>query len=247
MRKKSNSRFDSLIKNKFNSKSKRSNSVFDSLLRAVVPSSKTSQAAMEFLMTYGWAIMAAVLAIAVLAYFGVFNPNRHVSSTVYIDPPFFVKEWKAGTNDLVLRLQNTQSAEYLIVSMKVSGCGGLNDGIPFRAGGEKFVVVECGTPLPEGKPFKGDIEIIYKPAGGYFYMKSIGEIVEGPIINLGDCIYNTPENWLSAGCGYDACWKFSGYLRAEINLLDPPYPDPNHCPPYKMRCACGAVCGDVCT
>jgi hypothetical protein len=31
------------------------------------------QAAMEFLMTYGWAILAALVAIGALAYFGVFN------------------------------------------------------------------------------------------------------------------------------------------------------------------------------
>ena len=33
---------------------------------------KRGQAAMEFLMTYGWAILAAITAIGVLAYFGVF-------------------------------------------------------------------------------------------------------------------------------------------------------------------------------
>lgn len=32
---------------------------------------KKSQAAMEFLMTYGWAILVVLAAIAALAYFGV--------------------------------------------------------------------------------------------------------------------------------------------------------------------------------
>ena len=36
---------------------------------------KRGQAAMEFLMTYGWAILAAIIAIAALAYFGVFSPG----------------------------------------------------------------------------------------------------------------------------------------------------------------------------
>lgn len=38
---------------------------------------KKGQAAMEFLMTYGWAILAAVVVIGVLAYFGVFNPGTY--------------------------------------------------------------------------------------------------------------------------------------------------------------------------
>jgi len=36
--------------------------------------SKKGQAAMEFLMTYGWAILIAIIAIAALIAFGVFNP-----------------------------------------------------------------------------------------------------------------------------------------------------------------------------
>ena len=37
---------------------------------------KKAQAAMEFLMTYGWAILVVLAAIAALAYFGVLNPER---------------------------------------------------------------------------------------------------------------------------------------------------------------------------
>jgi hypothetical protein len=36
--------------------------------------SRKGQAAMEFLMTYGWAILIAIIAIAALIAFGVFNP-----------------------------------------------------------------------------------------------------------------------------------------------------------------------------
>ena len=44
---------------------------------------KKSQAAMEFLLTYGWAILAAIVAIGVLAYTGVFSPGN-----------YFVEEFK---------------------------------------------------------------------------------------------------------------------------------------------------------
>ncbi|MCF7799124.1 hypothetical protein K9M74_04425 [Candidatus Woesearchaeota archaeon] len=37
---------------------------------------KRAQAAMEFLMTYGWAILVVLLAIAALAYFGVLSPEN---------------------------------------------------------------------------------------------------------------------------------------------------------------------------
>jgi hypothetical protein len=37
---------------------------------------KKGQEAMEFLMTYGWAILVVIAAIAALAYFGVLDPSR---------------------------------------------------------------------------------------------------------------------------------------------------------------------------
>jgi len=43
--------------------------------------SKKGQEAMEFLMTYGWAILVVLLAIAALAYFGVLNPERYLPVT----------------------------------------------------------------------------------------------------------------------------------------------------------------------
>jgi hypothetical protein len=37
---------------------------------------KKAQAAMEFLMTYGWAILVVLVVIGALAYFGVLNPQQ---------------------------------------------------------------------------------------------------------------------------------------------------------------------------
>mgnify|MGYP001619472072 FL=1 len=42
---------------------------------------KKSQAALEFLMTYGWAILVVLVAIAALAYFGVLSPCKFVPSS----------------------------------------------------------------------------------------------------------------------------------------------------------------------
>jgi len=37
---------------------------------------RKGQAAMEFLMTYGWAILVVIVAVGALAYFGVLNPSK---------------------------------------------------------------------------------------------------------------------------------------------------------------------------
>ncbi len=48
--------------------------------------SKKGQAAMEFLMTYGWAILVVLVAIAALAYFGVTNINTPLVERTYFGP-----------------------------------------------------------------------------------------------------------------------------------------------------------------
>jgi hypothetical protein len=45
---------------------------------------KKSQAAMEFLMTYGWALLIILLVIAALAYFGMLNPERFLPDKVTV-------------------------------------------------------------------------------------------------------------------------------------------------------------------
>ncbi len=41
---------------------------------------RKGQSALEYLVTYGWAILAIVIVAAVLWYFGVFNPSRFTAS-----------------------------------------------------------------------------------------------------------------------------------------------------------------------
>ena len=38
--------------------------------------SAKSQVALEFMMTYGWGIMIALVSVSAIAYFGVLNPDR---------------------------------------------------------------------------------------------------------------------------------------------------------------------------
>ena len=51
----------------------------------IFKSRKKGQAAMEFLMTYGWAILAAIVVIGALAYFGVFNTGIFVPQKCQLD------------------------------------------------------------------------------------------------------------------------------------------------------------------
>ena len=61
---------------------------------------KKAQGAMEFLMTYGWAILVVLLVIASLAYFGVLNPARFLPERFIIGPELTVTDYTIGISDI---------------------------------------------------------------------------------------------------------------------------------------------------
>ena len=60
---------------------------------------KKAQAATEFLMTYGWTILATILALGVMMYLGVFVNEKSVSNSPLLSPPFIAQgeEWNPTT------------------------------------------------------------------------------------------------------------------------------------------------------
>ncbi|MBX4212195.1 hypothetical protein KW787_01920 [Candidatus Pacearchaeota archaeon] len=152
---------------------------------------RKGQAAMEFLMTYGWAILAAIIAIGVLAYFGVFSPGKYTSGSAVVNPPFYANAWNiqadydkitAGSQDGInIELRNNGGEDYEVRNISISSCGS-NGTIAFINASKAYaVVVPCDNPttiLAEGKTFKGDITITYNKSGSIVDLTSTGTIAE---------------------------------------------------------------------
>ncbi|MEM3399225.1 MAG: hypothetical protein QXP42_00125 [Candidatus Micrarchaeia archaeon] len=58
---------------------------------------RKGQAAMEYLMTYGWAILVIVIVVAVLFYIGVFNPQAPIACT-FKTPGISCSAYKLATD-----------------------------------------------------------------------------------------------------------------------------------------------------
>jgi hypothetical protein len=69
---------------------------------------KRSQAALEFLMTYGWAILVVLIVISALAYFGVLNPQRMLPSRCTMPTGFSCQDFVAdqSANQITLNVVN---------------------------------------------------------------------------------------------------------------------------------------------
>jgi hypothetical protein len=84
---------------------------------------KKAQAAMEFLMTYGWAILVVLVAIGALAYFGVLNPGKFLPSSCTIGPGLACGEFKvtnAATDNVDVYVRNGIGKSIQNVSMTLN-------------------------------------------------------------------------------------------------------------------------------
>ncbi len=140
---------------------------------------RKGQAAIEFLMTYGWAILAAVIAIGVLAYFGVFSPGKYVTGNAVVTPPFYVNAWNAkALTGVTLELKNNGGEDYNVTSVDVRGCGTNATGATISVGASATIITTCNPVLVEGGSFKGDITIVYRKTGSSVDLTSTGTIAE---------------------------------------------------------------------
>jgi hypothetical protein len=141
---------------------------------------KRGQAAMEFLMTYGWAILAAVIAIGVLAYFGVFSPGKYMPESCVINQPFGCEESAVtAASGVQLVIRNGLGDVANISSVAVSGCGSYATGFLINDSGTSgTVTVPCSPALTKDNKFKGDITITYTKSGGTLAQTATGSITK---------------------------------------------------------------------
>ena len=82
---------------------------------------KKSQAAMEFLMTYGWAILVVLVAIGALAYFGVLSPDKFLPAKCQLPAGIACVDHRATTSNVVIVLQNGMGFDASGVTVKIGG------------------------------------------------------------------------------------------------------------------------------
>lgn len=154
---------------------------------------KKGQAAMEFLMTYGWAILAAIIAIGVLAYFGVFSPGKLVAAAATVNAPFGISAHNVlntGTTDGTVNLDMVQNSGGTITNVIVTVTGtGAMSGVTctsaavasWNTGTSQSVALDCTDgvatdPLTAGQSFAGEITVTYNQQGSALDLRTTGSI-----------------------------------------------------------------------
>jgi len=147
--------------------------------------SRKAQAAMEFLMTYGWAILVVLVAIGALAYFGVLSPEKLLpekcivatGSGLFCDKNLVTAD--AAGDKVTMRLKNILTDPIVINSIALgTTCTDSTIGTSIAAEAAADVVIDC-TGLTAGK-LKADLTIQYTVVaaeGGPFNKTVSGSLV----------------------------------------------------------------------
>jgi len=79
-----------------------------------------AQAAIEFLMTYGWVLLSVVMVIGALAYFGVFDVSRFIPDKCEISSGFECVDYKIAENAIILQIKNSAGTDFYISRLNYS-------------------------------------------------------------------------------------------------------------------------------
>lgn len=140
---------------------------------------KRGQAALEFLMTYGWAILSAIIVIGALGSYFYFNQGG--STSIFVGAPFYgiAAAADSGTDILSLEIENKGGETLTVNSIGVSGASSgactINNTV-FTATTGANIVTLSGCTMTAGDAIKGDITVTYLRPGSSLPLTSTGSV-----------------------------------------------------------------------
>ena len=136
---------------------------------------KKSQAALEFIMTYGWAIMVVLIAIGVLAQFGVLSPDRFLKNDCSLQAGVACLEHKVSLTSIQMRVKNLQGKDMINVVADAQDCGDSGSAVNIPNGDTYTFTITCGSSLG-GTKYKGSFNITYGLQGSSITHMNNGEL-----------------------------------------------------------------------
>ncbi|MBI2655130.1 hypothetical protein HYX06_01765 [Candidatus Woesearchaeota archaeon] len=169
------------------------------------PSFTSSQAALEFLMTYGWAILIVITAIGVLAYFGVLSPDNFLPEKCSLPSGMTCLDYRVESYRVLLVLQNSLGKTITVNNITVSGnnqgCTD-NESITLKLNEKAvFAVTQCSNGI-SGQKFKGNMSVSYTIEGELSHdIKGTlkAKIVPGDSISSSSICQNAQNSGLCGG------------------------------------------------
>ncbi|MCF7798265.1 hypothetical protein K9M74_00005, partial [Candidatus Woesearchaeota archaeon] len=164
--------------------------------RALVKRSRKGQAALEYLITYGWGFLVILVAIGVLSYFGLLNPQRYVPDTCEfgeqikcVDHLIVNQEDSGLSGYVVLRVRNNFEEDIQITNASdIDGVISLHTGsLVINRGEIKRVELAIADTKPLGVGDKTRIPVLleFNRVGGSV-SHNISGVVFAEVVDVAD-------------------------------------------------------------
>ena len=121
---------------------------------------RKSQAALEFIMTYGWAILVVLVAIGALAYFGVLSPEKFLPEKCLMETGFTCISSKVEPSQSTIVFQNGYGRTVIIDRVDIGTCSKTFNQTLTSEDQSTFVLTGCNNGVTK-ETFKGEIIIKY--------------------------------------------------------------------------------------
>ena len=150
---------------------------------------RKSQAALEFIMTYGWAILVVLVAVGALAYFGVLNPDKFLPAKCTlsagigcIDHRVQATAGPLGHGLVTVSLTNSLGYDINTVVVGAGGCGnypgsaGSTGSVTLANGIQQQYQIPCTAALA-GSKYNAQLNVSYVNANTLIAHNNQGQIV----------------------------------------------------------------------
>ena len=148
---------------------------------------KKAQAAMEFLMTYGWAILVVLVVIGALAYFGVLNPAKLLPDKCTATAGFTCSDFVMNAGGPTVKLINGMGQSVTISSTTFTHSAGTAITLTAPASGtvwksgEAITFVASGATFTPGDKGKGTLDIVYYTGGDSTFSHTLSVDISGTV------------------------------------------------------------------
>jgi len=137
---------------------------------------KRGQAALEFLMTYGWAIFMMLTVIGALFYFGAFDVDQFVVERCQFSTGIICIDSVIAPEGVTIAIQNAMSIDIEDIALVIPDCSGIPiEILKIDSGSYHLFTDDCS--LPTGGRFKSQLIFNYTNPQSTLEHTKRGELV----------------------------------------------------------------------
>ena len=137
---------------------------------------RKAQASMEYLMSYGWALLVVIGLISALAYFGVMRPSLLLPEQCVLGTELLCKDLRAEPDKISMLVYNSGTFDMNVIGIDFETCSSTPNQVVKTGQQKLFIVTGCSNG-EQNEKLISDVDIHYTSANHKLNKTLTGRIV----------------------------------------------------------------------